>query len=171
MNILEERKKAFIKMLEDVLLTMEKTQQENVFMSLWVYDEDDALTEDILEVFEMPKPYTCGYAACVLGDHVIRTKNIKLPISSDDLENINEFASDYSYELTDVCERVFDSPLIVESIFNGDEDDRRSNAFQTGLFTDEELDNFVHLKLHNPSTKDVIVYLKACIEMTKNYQG
>jgi len=169
MNVLEERKKIFIKMLEDVLLTMEKTQQENVFMSLWIYDEGDALTDDILEADEMPKPFTCGYAACVLGDHVIRTKDIKMPISSEDLENINDYASDYSDELTVVCDRVFDSPDLVVSIYHGEQYERKSCAEISGMFSTDELENLKHLNVNNPSTKDVIIYLKTCIEKIKNH--
>lgn len=149
-------------MLQDLITTMQKSKQDTAKMSMWVHSNEDLL--------EIPtEDYKCGYAACVIGDHIIRTKNIKLPITFETTHFINNNADLYVSILERRCKDVFNNDDLSKSIYYACEDSRIDFAELSGLFTNEEMRTFDHLSLIYPKPEDVVIYLKACIEKIEQF--
>jgi len=156
-------KEKLIQTLEELLVTMEQTKQDNVNMKTWVYDADDRDDDEPLLEF------SCGYAACVLGDHIIRTKKLTLPFDDHDRYDIDDLAGKFSETMDKQCRAVFGDYCLTRSIYCGDFAERYNLADYIKAFSDYELGSFKHLTVRNPKTEDVIIYIKACIEKIKQF--
>lgn len=154
-------KKKLLKELKAISKTMELTEQTNISMNYWV---DETLFNNGRQY--LPK---CGYAACVLGDHVIRT-NSKLDVSNiDDVKTLTNVASDYSFTLYELCKKVTGNSALVESIYSAKSSERIVNARLSRLFESAEINVLDHLHLNYPKPADAKIYIDACIEKLNKF--
>jgi len=154
-------------MLQELVITMQKSKQDTAKMDMWVYNDE----------YLRVKPtnyYSCGYAACVIGDHIIRTKEIPIPITFNTYQYINNNSDIYVDLLETACIDLFNNAFLVKSIYYSCEASRYdfalfSHLFDSGIFGNGELKSFAHLRDENPKPEDVAIYVKACIEKIQNY--
>jgi len=106
----------------------------------------------------------CGYAACVLGHHA--TMNDAAPFQKNDLISLFTTANLFAKQLENACKEVFVNNYLAKSIYGPFYNSRCSHAWETNLFTDEELENLNHLN-KEPSYDDVIEYLELVIHKTE----
>lgn len=153
-------KNNLIEMLDELITTMTLTNQEKMKMASWV----SYLKPNKRGI----KEFECGYAACVIGDHVIRTCG--KPLKKLETDDIIDLSESYVAKLIQSCNCVFGNSLLVQSIYEGEYEDRLEDAERTRLFTNGELKQFNHLQSNSPTPKDVIIYIDACIEKLNKFE-
>lgn len=105
----------------------------------------------------------CGYAACILGHHILRLGEYKQDLSRED-EDLTTIASEYSDDLDNLCWAALGSPELASSIYLGNEGVRRVCASNTKLFSSSEIADFAYLNTEHPTASDAITYMKACLQ-------
>lgn len=146
--------KQMVTSIESIIETMKETAQIEVNMETWVYNENE-------NIHNLHKTFECGYAACVIGDHIIRTQRIDLPIT----DTTADLVSSYSNILVNMLKRLsYNSTGTIDfalSIYAEDPEVRYDGALHSGLFTRQEVDSYSHLIDSNPKPSDVVIYLEA----------
>lgn len=140
-------------LLKDIKVTMQQVKNAKLYMSDWyVSDEQELINEGIQEEL------SCGYAACVLGEHAVR-KNA----GSADARSIADKAAFISKKLDWLSELLFADRFLANSIYEYNTESRMHCAQLSELFTTEELKSN-HLTKEYPSPADVIEWLDVCID-------
>jgi len=148
-------RKNLIAELRSLIETMELTHQKNLNMVSWVGDNFPKMTG-------ITEP-ECGYVACIIGDHIIRTNKF----ATRGNHNIDILSSNYSHDLDVLCRRCLGYSYLTESIYTAEFHLRKLCSLESGLFTKTELKDFEHLTTDTPTPKDVILYINACIDKLK----
>jgi len=149
-----------IEMIESIIISMEKSKQKKLEMEDWVY-VDDTASDDV-------KPFSCGYAACVIGDHVIRTEGIDFPILAYKSTSIAISCNKVTKRLRELATFITGENGLAHSIYNFNPIHRYHGALTSGLFESGEVENYRHLMVDYPTPKDVVIYLKAINENLLN---
>lgn len=146
-------KQNLISLLKDIKVTMQQVKNAKLYMSDWYVSD-----QKVLEKAGVKEELSCGYSACVLGEHAVR----KIAGSAD-ARSIAFEADDIACKLKDLSEAVFNSFLPMRSIYEYTNETRMYCAEYSALFTPEELKSN-HLTKEYPSPADVIEWLDVCID-------
>jgi len=153
-----------INALNDLITTMSLTKQDHLQMSTWI----DCLRPTKRNVLDGARIFSCGYAACVIGDHVIRTCG--KPLENLKVGDIIDYSETYVAHLMNLCYLYMGSTALVQSIYEGDYEERCEDIKKANCFTIEEIDTFNHFQCNDPTPDDAIIYIKACIEKIKQFE-
>lgn len=132
-------------LIETMLYCKKEQETRKLFMNDWV-DENQ-----------------CGYVACILGHHA--TMSDASPFTKE-ARYLRGKANQFAKQLENACKEVFVNNYLAKSIYGPFYNSRCSHAWETNLFTTEEIENLAHLN-KDPDYDDVVEYLELVIHKTE----
>ena len=141
-------KPLFVRQLETLKKNNVEQRAERLGMYGWcVFDEG----------------WSCGFAACVLGDHALNGDLVLFGINGKG-GDINDTAHTLSVCLFSSCIDLTGYEFLACSIYSSDSCDRFMEAESSKIFTKAELLSFKHLNEDSPTPQDAADYIQAVIE-------
>lgn len=111
----------------------------------------------------------CGYAACVLGHHILRLGNYEQNLR-EEAGSLADIASSYSDDLDSLCIAALGESSLICSVYLGFAGIRRVSAAKSGYFTSEEILSSAHLNKEHPTPEDAIKHMKICLWKLENME-
>lgn len=122
-----------------------------------------------------PEQNVCGYAACILGHHVIQVNEFKPEVRGKlhkhTYNTIQKAAVEYACVLDSMCDDLTDSTDLVKSIYMSGSSCRTSLAVESDMFDEDETEDIPHLAKSDPSISDAIDYINLCIQKLEAEYG
>lgn len=169
----------FIKQLKALITTLEKTQQAQLCMSTWYHESETTRSMN-----------SCGYAACLCGDlafnadyetlkHFPRAAS-KYSKEAHVLDSNNSYLISSFYrglakfiagDLEAACYRLTRSIDCARALHEPHSHTRRKLAFETGMFTSDELLGHHHMTNEKPTIEQAIQFIELMIsKLEKHYK-